>query len=862
MSVNTNQVSVNKKDFFFLLANVSTLTAKNISTVSIAADTGTFSTIQVGTGDADKLYANFLSTGIADLYNVSTQNLEADFGFVSTFQALAGNISSLTTNNIVLDGNYLDTGGAGAGATLLLNGFPIVTGAVSSFSTLSDWSYFPALSTVQMNTYNIENAGNITCQNIYNALNIQTDTANALTAITSPAGTVTNLRTTNFSTVSGVGSNITVAQTLAASNISTGTIQGQRGTFGGLSSLTLSTGTINGQPYIAGSNWSQYPATSAVNMNGYALTNTTGQTFSITPTSNLVITTSNNNFTANYPITMTAGDVNITANGGQDVANITQVNIVASNGNRGQINLTANPGFAGVQGEIALTANGGTVGGVGLGGLITLTANTPIGLSNLTSAIKQSAAGINSYAGAIPSFGSGAGYNFIHGDLGVNITSGLVSLLPNTAGTTYIYGTAGVEIPSDAYMKNIYPYWDGITTPPDLMIEGRYIIPNLAQVCVRMSNVKQIDFQSNVTTYMSNCDNITMSANGSITTSNLSATNGTIGTLSNTNLVGSGGTVSNYANGQFTTLSNTNLVGSGAGSISGYTNVTAQNGLFSTINVSTMNNDGIRVGQKSIAVTGDVAQLQCSNTAGLQGSLNMLMRQNYGEIQCYNSNFTIPLNMYFNADNFGFNVLPGNISGNFEMDISGSTQIRYGQLRVGLPPGSAVLTSNNLNVSTITCSTINGQALPYPYGSFTANTSQILGTSAAISTFFDRTEYARGISLVGGTSSARVAVSTSGLYKWLASPQFDTSSGGQQTVNFWFQKNGTNIDRSASRATIQNNGELFSAVEIYEQMNAQDTISVLFTSTDNNMSLASYAATGVVPAVPSMILTGQKVADV
>jgi hypothetical protein len=240
----------------------------------------------------------------------------------------------------------------------------------------------------------------------------------------------------------------------------------------------------------------------------------------------------------------------------------------------------------------------------------------------------------------------------------------------------------------------------------------------------------------------------------------------------------------------------------------------------------------------------------------------MLMRQNYGEIQCFNSNFTIPLNLTFTADNFGFNVNPASISGGYEMDISGNTQVRNGQLRIGATAGNAVLTSNNLNVSTITCSTINGQALPYPYGSFTANTNQILGTSAAISTVFDRTEYARGISLVGGTSSAQVAVSTSGLYKWLASPQFDTSSGGQQTVSFWFQKNGTNIDRSASRATIQNNGELFSAVEIYEQMNAQDTISVLFTSTDNNMSLASYAASGVVPQVPSMILTGQKVADV
>lgn len=863
MSLNTNQVAINKDKFFFLLANFSTLTADNIIAKSISTNTITGGSATFSTIKAELANLSAINTFYVNAENISSQYTETNYALISSLNCLDGNISSIVTNNIVLDGNFIDTGGAGAGATLLLNGFPIVTGATSSFSTLADWSYFPAVSTLYMGSNNIVDAGNITCQNIYNALNIQTDTFNALTAITAPSATLTNIRNTNLSTVSGVGSNITVSQTLAASNISTGTIQGQRGTFGGVSSLTVSTGTargtfignlsattistnaltaqtINGVPFISGSNWSQYAATSAVNMNGFALTNTTGQTFSITPTSNLNITTSNGNLVANYPVNITAGDVNILANSGSDVGTNSAVNITASNGNRGQINLTAQPGFAGVQGEINLTANGGSVGGVGLGGLITLTANTPVGLSNLTSAIKFSAAGVNSYAGAIPSVGSLAGYNFIYGTLGVNIAAGLPAAFPNAGGTVYLYGTNGVEVPSDAYMKNIYPYWDGLTTPPDLTINGRYIIPNLAQVCVRMSNVRQIDFQSNVGTYMSNCDNITMSANGAITTSNLTATS----------LVGTNNLNTNFINSiPIASYLNTSNIS------------TFQTASISSLNVSTLNS-GIRIGQKSIAVTGDVAQVQCSNTAGLQGSLNVLMRQNYGEIQCFNSNFTIPLNLQFTADNFGFNVNPASISGGYEMDISGNTQIRYGQLRVGFGNPGSIVTSNTVSTSAVLASTINGQRLPYPYGSFSVNANQTIGTpNTAVSTIFDTTEYANGISIVNGTSPS-LAVSTSGLYRWIASPQFNTTSGGANPVSFWFQKNGSNIPRSASKATVANNATLFSAVEIYEQMNAQDTLSFCFTSSDTNMNLSYFPATGVVPANPALILNGQKIAEI
>ena len=796
-----NQTNATPTDAFFLRANVSTLVVNNLSASNITALTGTISTL--GT---DFIESAYVSTGYLQVDSISSQYTETNFAEISSIFVLNGFISSFITNNIILDGNTLDTGGAGFGSVLLLNGLPIATGS-STLSSIQDWSFFPAVSTLQMNGYNISNAGNITSQNVYNALNIQTDTLAVLTSATSPSLTTTNLRTSNLSSVNTVLSNATISGA-----VSGGSFTGGVGTFTGLSSLSVSTGTVNGQPFISGSNWSQYPAVSLVNLAGNTLSNTAsvlGTNIGLTAGSNIGLTASND-------VNMTATDYNITADGGIVVSDITNINLTAQNGNRGAINLTANSGFNnGVAGQIFLTANGGQVGGVGTGGTIELTANTPLGFSNLTSKITLNASGINSYAGSIPALASAYGYNFIYGQNGVYIASGLPPGLPNVPGTTYIYGTLGIEMPSDAYMKNIYPYFDGITTPPDLNITGRYITPNLAQVNVRMSNVRYI--------YMQQGTQALIDGVGTINMSN--------GTISNANNIGGTGTISGYTNISGTNLGFTTATGTTVNSSAVNTNNLVASNTITTNSILSSNlmsttamnlssiNGFTSFGTKSIRVLGDVAQIQLSNNnpGGAGTILNLLSRVATSEIQSFNSNFTTPLPL--------------------------------------------ILNSAYTSTTALYCSTINGQALPYPYGSFTVNTNQTIGVpNTAVSTIFDTTEIANGISIVGGTGT-KIAVSTSGVYRFLASPQFNTTSGGANPVDFWFQQNGSNIPRSASRATVANNATLFSAVEIMTKMNAQDTLQFCFTSSDTNMNLAYLGATGVAPVAPALILTGQKIAD-
>ena len=200
-----------------------------------------------------------------------------------------------------------------------------------------------------------------------------------------------------------------------------------------------------GANVLNASRWSTYNAIQTVNLDGNALSNVTTITGK-TGASNVTINSFSNIVnTASNSISHTADLVFLTGTTTNPITS-PAVNVRSSNGTRGRINLLAGPGAAGLGGVINITADGGSAGPVGFGGEINLTATTPVGFSNITSAINLSAAGINSYAGVTAPVGSTVGYNYIHGDAGVNITAGFIPLVPNVPGTNYLYGTLGTAI--------------------------------------------------------------------------------------------------------------------------------------------------------------------------------------------------------------------------------------------------------------------------------------------------------------------------------------------------------------------------------------------------------------------------------
>ena len=97
MSVNQNQVSINANTYLFILANASTINAGNINVNSISTN---------------QIFAK----------NISTTTLRSDAIDTDIFTADTGQISSISTTSIQIDGNFIDTAGAGFGAVVLLTG--------------------------------------------------------------------------------------------------------------------------------------------------------------------------------------------------------------------------------------------------------------------------------------------------------------------------------------------------------------------------------------------------------------------------------------------------------------------------------------------------------------------------------------------------------------------------------------------------------------------------------------------------------------------------------------------------------------------------------------------------------------------
>ena len=348
--------------------------------------------------------------------------------------------------------------------TLEVNGVPIQTEPVSN------WSLYPTLSNkIFLNPTNV-------IQLIGNDLYFNTEIIATQSNISNVADWYLYPALSNVQLNTGVGINF--GNPPALSNL-----------------LYSSNGTLwFGNSNLVTNNWSVYPAISSVNMCNYNISNV------------------QNIYACNI---FGREDISLIANEPLNVVTYADVNLNASGGNRGRINLTADAGLLGVGGEVHIVANGGTQPEdplVSFGGLIELTANTPIGTNPvLTSAIKFSAAGINSYAGAIPSVGSLAGYNFIYGNVGVNICAGVPSIIPNFPLTTYIYGTGGVSLESglgaDVKVRNSTLAVNSIKpddlTYSNLIIRGRVnIVPPNQYVQLEM--VRNIEMSNGGIIDMSN----------------------------------------------------------------------------------------------------------------------------------------------------------------------------------------------------------------------------------------------------------------------------------------------------------------------------------------------------------------------
>jgi hypothetical protein len=154
------------------------------------------------------------------------------------------------------------------------------------------------------------------------------------------------------------------------------------------------------------------------------------------------------------------------------------------------------------------------------------------------------------------------------------------------------------------------------------------------------------------------------------------------------------------------------------------------------------------------------------------------------------------------------------------------------------------------------------QMLPPPrefkrsrYGSFydtTTQTATTINTAKAIT--FNNTDLSMGVYL--GSPTSRIYVDTEGIYNFDTSFQLDKTAGGTGEFFFWFRLNGVDVPDSASQIRIQgNNAEIFSSLNYFFDLKANDYIELMFSVSDLSVEIAAFAASAPHPGIPSIILT-------
>lgn len=415
-------------------------TFQQLFTSSITGNTASFSSINSISALIDSISSIGIDAGIVNttLASVSSMAFNEAFGNQMTISTISSTNISCSTITVLgdldLNGNDLTTSSTFP-FELLLNGIPIAT--TSNISSLSDWAYYPAVSSINAGGNYLSNVPAIEMSGA-NGFITGVSSINNLPYPPVPAPTgVTSFNTLTGAVTISAGPNITLSP-LGNDIAISAAGAGVQDTITGVNTFMTSVGLGSGQ----------------------------------------------------------IADADITAGGGLGG----KISLVANAGDGlisgGNINMTANGGNAvgGLFGAITMTANPGTASGITTGGSINIVANSGTSASNLTSKISLSAGGLNLYSGVTSPFASLFGYTYLNASLGISLVAGAFTSGLQAPGTVYLYGATGITLGSDVYANRFFPTWDTVSPPANLVISGRTTVTGDAYVA--LSNVSTIAFDS------------------------------------------------------------------------------------------------------------------------------------------------------------------------------------------------------------------------------------------------------------------------------------------------------------------------------------------------------------------------------
>jgi len=147
-------------------------------------------------------------------------------------------------------------------------------------------------------------------------------------------------------------------------------------------------------------------------------------------------------------------------------------------------------------------------------------------------------------------------------------------------------------------------------------------------------------------------------------------------------------------------------------------------------------------------------------------------------------------------------------------------------------------------------------------GSITAGTfiSAFLTGTGGAGTYEVSVSQLRTSATYTGTMTSQIVVANTGIYNLQFSSQLKKTDSGEDDVNFWLRKNGTDFPYSAGNLSLQGNGPAYmiAAWNYVIQLVAGDIIELYWASPDANMSIYSepiQTSPYPHPAIQSTILT-------
>jgi hypothetical protein len=197
--------------------------------------------------------------------------------------------------------------------------------------------------------------------------------------------------------------------------------------------------------------------------------------------------------------------------------------------------------------------------------------------------------------------------------------------------------------------------------------------------------------------------------------------------------------------------------------------------------------------------------------------------------------------------------------------ISASFASNGGVTQLLAGPNITLSPTNGLGQVTITSTGGGGGSFNTAtgsYGSFYSTQTQTNVAGTARSMSLNVTDITNGVSISGSTNPFNTYIKTqnAGVYNIQFSAQVDKTDSGTDEIWIWIRKNNTDLSDTATSLQLVGNGAHYVAAwNFFVNAAANDYFQLMWYSPDANVRLHAEPAFGVVPGIPSLIVTANRV---